>query len=261
MVRLEVETDWEEHHMLDEVEVIYKMMADAQTTSQEMTGQATRPRRPPTRTSSRLGAVVVPPPQDDGRAPPPTPFLRPPLPSNLPARQGDGTVIQVDEDNVRLPHSFAPALYPHTLGTALLSEPGLEEPPPPPLAENSTNALEVLQKLQDQLSAIQELAKQVKAQVMAQARRLEAEHLGTSAHIAAPVRRYIDWELNDEERVARYHTVNGSPLPYSLATLPPRNTHLQVEEKVLMVAILDFGACSILIGKDFAGGISLLQPD
>ena len=52
--------------------------------------------------------------------------------------------------------------------------------------------------------------------------------------------------------------MNGSPLPYSLATLPPRSTHLQVEGKVPVVAILDSGACSI--GKDFAEGIPRLKP-
>ena len=147
MVRLEVETHWEEQHMLDEVEAIYKMMADAQTTSQELTRKEARPWRPPTRKSSRLGAIAAPPPQGDDRVPPPTLFLRPPLPSTLPARQADGTAIQVEEDNVRLPQSFPPALYPHTPGTTLLSDLGLEEPPPPLPADNPTDAVELLQKL------------------------------------------------------------------------------------------------------------------
>ena len=147
MVRFEVGADWEEQHMRDEVEAIQRMLVYAQTARQEMTGRATRLGRPPTRRSSRLGAVAVPPPQTGLKATPPFPFLSPPLPPTLPVRQADGT-IQVDEDNVRLPRSFPPVIYSHTPCTTLLSDPSLEEPPPPPPpAHNPTEALELLRKL------------------------------------------------------------------------------------------------------------------
>ena len=154
--------------MRDEVEAIQRMLVDAQTARHEMTRRAARLGRPPTRRSSRLGAVAVPPPQTGLKATPPSPFLNPPLPPTLPVRQADGTK-QVDEDNVRMPRSFPPVIYPHTPGTTLLSDPGVEEPPPPPPpAHNPIDALELLRKLQEQLSAVQELAEQVRTHVLVQ---------------------------------------------------------------------------------------------
>ena len=94
--------------------------------------------------------------------------------------------------------------------------------------------------------------------MLVQSRRLEAQHPGISANVAAPVRQYKDWELNDAERVAQPHSVNGSPLRYSLLTLPPCSTHLQVKGKVPVVATLNSIACSILIERNFAPGISRL---
>ena len=152
--------------MLYEVGAIFRMMAEAHDTSQEMTGRASNQARPPTRRSSRLGAVAIPPPAPPGRAPPPTQFPRSPLPLNQPARQANETVYRWKKPTSGCHITFPPALYPHTFGTTLLSDLGLEEPPPPPPADNPTNALELPRELQEQRGAIQALAERARAQVM-----------------------------------------------------------------------------------------------
>ena len=74
------------------------------------------------------------------------------------------------------------------------------------------------------------------------------------------IRRYIDREQNTVEREARYHAVNGNFERISSCGISPFPSHLLVEGRVPTIAIVDTGACSILVGRNFAASIAHLEP-